>query len=331
MIEAFRYDALTGRWVAVVPGRKAAFRGAPHPAELPRLRGRCPFCPSHEADTEETVAALPAEGPWRVRVVHNLYPVVRPDARAIEVPSSGDPPVTSVPARGRHEVLIEAPEHDLDLPDMPVAHLADVVRMYRDRVRALWEVEGVKTVTAFRNRGRRAGSSQPHPHGQLTAITLRAPDVAVRHAQAQRFAQKKGGSLLEAVLAEELAAGERIVEENEHFVVLCPLAPHRGDQTWIVPRSPRGSLRDLPDALLAPAAEVLRRTLRRVRTVTGGVAYNLVFRMPPADAPTDDASFWYLDILPRRGGGAGFELGTGIQIVTVAPEATAEALRATAP
>jgi galactose-1-phosphate uridylyltransferase len=91
------------------------------------------------------------------------------------------------------------------------------------------------------------------------------------------------------------------------------------------------SLPDASDALLAELAPLLARSLRRIRSATHEAAYNLVFRLPPVGATEADGAFWYVDIIPRLAGQAGFELSTGIQIVTVTPEVAAERLRGSDP
>jgi hypothetical protein len=53
--------------------------------------------------------------------------------------------------------------------------------------------------------------------------------------------------------------------------------------------------------------------------------YNLLFRDP---AVATRGTFFSVEILPRTGGDAGFELQTGSSICLVAPEETAAALRA---
>jgi UDPglucose--hexose-1-phosphate uridylyltransferase len=327
--DAFRFDVLTGAHVAVVPGRRGAWPRKASPTELPVLEGRCPFCPGHEADTEATVAVrartdgVPG---WRIRVVENIYPLAR---RGAEEPAlvGGD----HVAPRGTHEVVIEHPAHDLDMADYDALHLADVLAVYRDRARALAALDGVRTVSVFRNRGRRAGSSQPHPHGQLVAAPVVSPDVVARHDRARAHVAAHGTSLLDDLLARELSIGTRVVEEREHFVALCPFAPRQNHHVMIVPRDARGSFLEIDDARIAPLAEALLRVLRRLRRAAFDPAYNLVVRMPPLDAPHDDARFWFLDVLPRRGGGAGYELATGIDVVTVTPERAAEELRAATP
>lgn len=325
--DRFRWDELTGSWVVVAPSRRGA--GASLTSEagagLPTISGRCPFCPGNESDTEAPIAVFP-EGEadaWRVRVVANKYPLARAGAAAV---SEGA--FLSAAAAGAHEVIVESPEHDADFGDFTPEHARDVLRVYRDRVVAVGALEGVRAVSAFRNRGRRAGSSQPHPHGQIIGAPVVGPFETARDRAAHAFWAERGTTLLESVLERELTEGERLVDVRDDFVVLCPWAPHQNHQTWIVPRDARGSFARIDDALLAPLAETLQRTLRALRVVTGGMDYNLSFRLPTVEASSRPYAFWYLDVLPRRGGGAGFEITSGIDVVTVSPERAAADMRA---
>jgi UDPglucose--hexose-1-phosphate uridylyltransferase len=148
-----------------------------------------------------------------------------------------------------------------------------------------------------------------------------------RHAVALRHAERTGRALIEDLAARELEAGARVVEAGDAFVAFCPFASHRVYETWVVPRVQSPSFGGLSDALLEPFAEAVVRTVARVRAVTKGAAYNLVVRTPPVDRWSDGAAGWHLEVLPRTGGDAGFELGTGMDVVPVAPEDAAEELR----
>lgn len=324
MDDLLRWDVLSGGWVAVVARRKGASPLRRTPGELPRVGGRCPFCPGNESDTDETLAADPPEGPWRVRVVRNLYPLVTP-AAAREAIASG---FVGEPARGAHEVLVESPEHDSDLPDFSPEQAVRVLRMYRDRVAALRGVEGIRSVVVFRNRGRRAGSSQPHPHGQLVASEVVGPAQRARDRAARQHHEERGTRLLDTVIERELEAGERVIEEAGPWVAFCPWAPHTPYQTLVAPRQSGAPFTGLADDALESLADLLQRTLRRVRHASGNAAYNLVLRLPPVHHVGAPHAFWLFDVMPRRGGAAGFELSTGIDIVTLPPERAAEEIRA---
>lgn len=302
-----RLDPFTGRSVLVAPGRFGI--GGTKPGGLPEPSDRrCPFCPGHEADTEATLARWPADGPWGVRVVANKFPVVAPGFEG---------------APGRHEVIVESPDHDADLADLDGAHLEALLRIWRDRVRALEADEAVEAVLLFRNRGRRAGSSQPHPHGQIAATGWVPSEVALRWSLARAHHAAHGETLGATELRRELA-GPRLLRADERVASFCPFAPTRPFEVRFAPRVD-GAFVDVSDATLVALAEHLGDAARRLRERTRVRDFNLVLRLPPA-RERGPAATWHLDLLPRTGGDAGYELAGGEMIVVVTPEAAAEAL-----
>jgi len=110
-----RIDPLTGQKTIVAADRATRPGGglsavAPDPID-PESD---PFLEGHEDRTPpETFAVRPnggaPDGPgWRVRVVPNLYPALAPDSPAPEATVNADLFAAS-PARGAHEVVINAP------------------------------------------------------------------------------------------------------------------------------------------------------------------------------------------------------------------------------
>lgn len=294
-----RVDPWSGAEVVLAPGRLAI--GATKAGGLPAPAGRCPFCPGHEADAEATVAAI--GDPWSVRVVGNRFPLVS---------------MSMAGARGVHEVVIESRAHDVDLPDLDARSLTDVLSTYRDRARTLAALEGIGCVVTFRNRGRRAGSSQPHPHAQITALDYVPPHVRTRDA----IALADPGLLARTLEAER--AGGRVVREGGGFVTFCPFASARAHEVRIAPVERVERLAELEDAGVSALADHLGRALRGLRARMGLADYNVLIRDP---ALATRGTFFSIEILPRTGGDAGFELHTGSSICLVAPEETAAALR----
>jgi UDPglucose--hexose-1-phosphate uridylyltransferase len=294
-----RVDPWSGLSVVIAPGRASI--GAPRPTGLPQPSGRCPFCPGHEADAEPTVAARGE--PWRVRAVTNRYPL-----------ASSEPGWLA----GRHEVIVESRAHDTDLADMDAAALFDVLDLYRDRAAALASTPGTASVVLFRNRGRRAGSSQPHPHAQIVALPFVPPLVAAREAIASREPD-----LFDRVLDEE-RRGPRAVRDREGWVSFCPFASSRAHEVRIVPSARVERFAHLSDAALTGLSTHLAFVLRGLHARMGLSDYNVLVREPPLGSAH---GFLVIEILPRTGGDAGFELLTGASICVVAPEETAAALR----
>lgn len=304
-----RLDPFTGRYAIVAPGRFGI--GGMKPGGLPAPDDRrCPFCPGHEADTEATVSRWPDEGPWRVRVVLNKFPVV----------AEGWPD-----APGRHEVVIESPVHDADLADLDDTHLAGLMRVWRARVAALEADPAIAAVLVFRNRGRRAGSSQPHPHAQIAATGWIPSEVSLRWRLAVAHHATHGEPLQATALRRELAEAQRLLRCDDAVASFCPFAPSRPFEVRFAPRA-EGAFADAPDATLSALAAHLGDAARRLRARTSITDFNLVLRLPPA-RERGEAAAWHLDLLPRTGGDAGYELAAGEMIVVVTPEAAAARLR----
>jgi UDPglucose--hexose-1-phosphate uridylyltransferase len=162
-----REDPLTGRRVVFAAGR-ADRPGAWLPEIEPPTEEeleRCPFCGGREDRTPPETLRL-GDGPWRVRVVPNLYPAVE-----------------------RQEVVVHSPEHVrsfADLDDVQVEHVA-----------LAWETRAADVpgpVLALVNEGRLAGASLPHSHSQLVWTEL--PGEAAEHLPAllhpHRVAERNG-------------------------------------------------------------------------------------------------------------------------------------------
>lgn len=141
--------------MVIAPGRgrrPGAFPRLEPPAQPDELE-QCPFCAGREDRTPPETYRAPREGPWRVRVVPNLYPAFE-----------------------RQEVVVHAPEHFRSIAALDDRQLELVAEAWRSRAAAA-RSEGFGYVYAIVNEGRIAGSSLPHTHSQL--VWLREPPPAV--------------------------------------------------------------------------------------------------------------------------------------------------------
>lgn len=323
-----RWDPVTARHVLVAPHRRATPRDVVHRTERVRSAEECPFCPGAEGRTAPPVAeVLDASGRWCARSFPNLYPMTVDDPA---LPAPPRVPWVDAPNGGAHEVIVETPEHDRDLAQLDDAQGRVVVALYRDRLRALDARPGAAVSLLFKNRGPRAGGSLAHPHAQALSLPVVPSGVARRDRVARKHFLATGVSPVVAQREAELAHGQRLVERTEHFAVLCPWAPSRSYEVWIVPRFASPWLGDLPDAHLDALSIALRRTLLRVRAVTSDADYNLVLRGPAKRNRGAPWATWHIEVHPRRGGDAGFELSAGMSVVVTSPEEAAEALRGVA-
>ncbi|MDB6003580.1 MAG: hypothetical protein JWR15_567 [Prosthecobacter sp.] len=324
-----RFNPITLDWVVMAPERALRpddFRHATA-VQQTRLRHRdgCPFCTGNEALTPVEIARVTAaDGSWLVRVIPNKFSVF--DATT-DLRRQKNGTFRSMAAAGMHEVVVEHPRHDLDLGEMEPAHLALVLRMYRERYRVLRTHPTVESIVIFKNQGQRAGSSLEHSHSQITAAPVLSSQVGMRLQEARRFHELEGGCLYCAVVQDELAAEERILEKGAAFVAFMPYAALSPYHTWVFPRKHEPSFDEINDADIEELAGTLSRLLRRLKVAASAPDYNITIRSAPVGAVSSGCFHWYLSIVSRTSELAGFELGSGTYINSMRPERCAELLR----
>ena len=94
-----------------------------------------------------------------------------------------------------------------------------------------------------------------------------------------------------------------------------------------MPRRHSSSFGVLTDDEAGLLAALLRDALRRLHSLLGNPDYNYVLRSAPHHSAGEPHFHWYVEILPRLTTRAGFEIGSGMNINVVVPEAAAEQLR----
>jgi UDPglucose--hexose-1-phosphate uridylyltransferase len=87
------------------------------------------------------------------------------------------------------------------------------------------------------------------------------------------------------------------------------------------------SFGDISNAEMADLARVLKTVLAKIYHGLGNPDFNFTIRSAPAEYVGVKHFHWYVSIIPRLTRVAGFELGSGMFINTVLPEAAAEFLR----
>jgi UDPglucose--hexose-1-phosphate uridylyltransferase len=311
-----RRDLVSGAAVRVAPGRgrrivDPALRIEPESASVSDDEAsQCPFCPGNEAALAEIIAEMSGPGPdsWATRAVANLHPAYPPPAR--------------------HEVLVETPRHHVEPDAFSLEEARAWVALYLGRMAAAWQSAEARhgaglTVFAFRNRGRDAGASRAHPHGQLWAVPGPVPAHAERENRLRREYETRGACLLCA--SPDPHPQERTVFADDRLCVEVPWAAVEPFHMRLRPRRHLTSWTQAGEGEREALARLFPPLVATLRKVAGDPAWNLTFHdFGPVSHPGVHA---HLEILPRFSRIAGFELASGVRVNEGDPRRDAAALR----
>ncbi len=338
-----RIDQLTGLRTILAPAR--AERPIEFVTERPPAKAEdCPFCEGREDRTPpETWADRPAGGPpdsrgWRVRAVPNLYPPVAEPKEPLDQPegetgfsASADPLraaargaepdlFSSVPAIGHHEVIIHSPRHRISLGELTDEELGYAVAGWRTRMRALSADSAYLQLIV--NEGRDAGASLEHSHAQLYGLGFVPAAVARERERFSAYHERTaGGDLLSDIVTEEVRQKQRLVAIDDEAVLVCPWASRSPFELRLTPRRAAASFEEdgeVGTAMLGTAIKALSERF------DGLPPLNLWVRTAPRGV---EQFHWHLDIAPRIGIRAGFEMSTEVELNIYPPERAASELR----
>ena len=317
-----RLNPLNGRWVTIV-----ADRGERPTDFAPRLRQieadpsrPCPFCPGNEEATPPALETYDRDGHWNIRIVPNLYPAFYGhDTMAVR---NLGPVHVQASASGIHEVLVFSRDHGGSWADLDDRAAGLVMAALRDRFEEHARTPHVRYTQAIVNRGREAGASLSHPHGQLLGMPF-VPGEIVEEEKA--FARFEGGCILCATVEAEMMDGTRVVLADDRVVAVAPFWAGTPYELLVIPRAHEAHLQGSAPADLVAVGRTIRSALAILAERLGDVAYNLIFHTAPHHH--GGTYHWHAHIWPKLATTAGFERGTGVLINITPPELAAQELR----
>jgi UDPglucose--hexose-1-phosphate uridylyltransferase len=324
-VPELRLDPLTGEWISIATARQD--RAFLPPDDLDPLAPSTPGRPTEIPDV------------YDVAVFENKSPSFGPAQ-----PSPGEA-VTGVhgtaaaggtvglgrsrPAYGRCEVVCFGPQRTGSWADFSVSRARTVVEAWADRTAALSGLPGVEQVYVFENRGREIGVTLHHPHGQIYAY----PYITPRTRRLLDSIGSYGPELMADLLAFEQKS-ERVLIRGEHFTVFVPFAARWPVEIHMLAH------RHVPDLAATTGEErdeiavLYRRILRAIDLLYDTpTPYIAAWHQAPVRAGREDVRLMLQVTSPRRAADklkylAGSETGMGAFIGDIAPEQSAERLRA---
>ncbi|WP_299015534.1 UDP-glucose--hexose-1-phosphate uridylyltransferase [uncultured Polaribacter sp.] len=185
------------------------------------------------------------------------------------------------------KVICFSPDHSKSLADMEVADIKKVVHVWQKEYLDLGKNDTINYVQIFENKGAVMGCSNPHPHGQIWSQSTLPNEVVKKDKQQKSYFTKNKTSLLGDYLQQELKEKERIIFQNEDFVVLIPFWAIWPFETMIAPKKAKKDISQLNDSEAKNFAEAIA-----VITKTYDKLFNTSFPYSSGihQAPTDGKS-----------------------------------------
>lgn len=253
-----RYNPLTAEWVLVSPHRmKRPWQGQverPPATEIPPYDPHCYLCPGNPRAGGEHNPAYD-----NTFVFTNDFAALLP-----QTPPSGlspNPLLQTESVRGTSRVICFSPLHNLTLAEMPLDAIRRVVDVWGAQVEELGRT--YRWAQIFENKGAMMGCSNPHPHGQLWAGDWLPNEPFKEDIQQHGYFSANGHHLLMDYAASELNAAERIVVQNDHWLVVVPFWAIWPFETLLLPLKPVPHLPDLLPAERDALAAILKDLLVR--------------------------------------------------------------------
>ncbi len=301
----FRKDYVLNRWVIISEKRGKR----PHEfTQKPDTEKKefCFFCPGNEDSTPSEIGRVEKNGKWLIRWFDNKFPAVEHSSHAA---FKNDGLFVHGPAFGHHEVIVEGPWHGKQLSDLEESHIAEILKVYTNRVRILSRQRRCKYVSVFKNHGGSAGTSIKHSHSQV--ISLNKVPLTIEEKVRDSMRGKK--CLYCEAIKREMRSNRRIMA-TKSAVSFAPFASRYNYEAVIFPRRHISRLEDLDSQEYQDIAAIIKFLTSRLKRI--GVSYNMFVNY----APAGEEMHMHIELCPRKAIHAGFELSTGFIINAVAPE-----------
>ncbi|MEN9422614.1 MAG: hypothetical protein RLZZ107_2099 [Bacteroidota bacterium] len=286
-----RYNPLLDEWVLVSPQRNLRpWQGQNEaPAAQAGLRHdpTCYLCPGNERSGGQSNPVYSS-----CYVFDNDFPALdmRPEVLNLDNEHSNLDNEHSgsffnvKAAKGINRVVCYSPRHDLTMSGLSVKELEDVVHTWKAQFEELSTLPYIDYVQIFENKGAVMGCSNPHPHGQIWAQQGLPTLIARTQAQLKKYFQNEQAPLLQHYLNDELRNQERVVYENENFVILVPFWAVWPFETLVLPKHDLKNLLDFTTDIATDFALALSKITRAYDAVFNcDFPYSAGFHQAPCD------------------------------------------------
>lgn len=283
-----RWNPLLDEWVLVSPHRaKRPWQGQQEAActdAAPAHDPNCYLCAGNKRITGDVNPDYTG-----TFVFTNDFPALQENTDDLDEPQ--DPLMVVRPVRGTARVMCFSPDHSKSLPQLSQSAIEGVIDTWAAQLNDLGQ--RYKWVQIFENKGAVMGCSNPHPHGQIWAQDQLPTEAQKIHDNLKRYYDEHGRNLLVDYAAREVASGERVVDVNDHWVVVVPFWACWPFELLLMPRAHVSHLNTLNAEQKASLAQIMKRCLTRYDNLFQcSFPYSMGWRGRPFEG--EDQAHWQL-------------------------------------
>ena len=322
MLSEYRKQYFLNKYVLITPGRaKRPHEILEQSHEVVDTDFKCDFCPEslkkeeliktygnavgapQKAPAGKTTGLKTLDKSWSMAILKNKFPAVTPDNNK---------------AYGVQEIVIETPNHHQKFSDLDEKNLTLYFGVLADRLIEISKDKKIEYVLEFKNHGSKAGASIKHEHSQIFATNILPPDILEELKLAQHYKVEHNACPYCDILKNELK-GERKIWEDKLVGAFAPIAPEYHYEAWIFTKRHADNISLTTTKEKESLAKCLKHILGKLDLLN--ISYNFFLHQVVSYS---DQHF-YLKIQPRDTNiWGGVELGSGLVINSVSPEAAAK-------
>ncbi len=253
-----RRNPLTGEWILCSPHRATRpWLGQTEKVagdDRPEYDPDCYLCPGNSRTSGEKNPEYTG-----TYVFENDFRALLDEEPRVIKP--GHPLLERADVNGTCRVICFSPKHNVTISRMEPAEIVGVINTWKEQTAEL--SQKYKWVQVFENKGAVMGCSNPHPHGQIWALSEVPTLPSLEDVNQKAYLEKNGTRLLKDYVELEMEKQERVICANDDWSVVVPYWATWPFETLLLPRFDIKRITDLTAAQTASLAPVMKELLQR--------------------------------------------------------------------
>lgn len=286
-----RFNILTGDWVLVSPHRaKRPWQGqneAISDEQRPSHDSTCYLCAGNTRINGEKNPKY-----QDVFVFTNDFAALQATSPSF---SLNEDLFKAKSEQGICKVICFSPDHSMSLANMDVAAITKVVEVWQKEYKELGANDLINYVQFFENKGAVMGCSNPHPHGQIWSQSELPNEVNKKDQRQKAYFYENNSSLLGDYLTQEIEVNERLIYQNDDFVVLVPFWAVWPFETMIIPKRATTNINQLTSKERTSFAKAISKTTKAYDALFNcSFPYSSGIHQSPTNGEANEHWHWHM-------------------------------------